>query len=167
MAQQHICGSMLMLFIVRTAEPIFPCSVSGLYCWQTGKQKMKQLWVDFKLLKILCRLKYSNFSLLQFLPTRFCWPFLDKVLRCILRCKNVGHHICVTALSLHLTINKHDKQSCGQGARGAMATLKFKDSLQNCNFCNRKSLQFSKVAPLLSVASSASGVTSLQVKQNA
>ena len=42
------------------------------------------------------------------------------------------------------------------GARGAMTPLKFKASPQDCNFCNRKSLQCSKVAPLLSVASSTS-----------
>ena len=40
--------------------------------------------------------------------------------------------------------------------QGAMARLKFKTSLQECNFSTRKSLQFSKVAPLLSVVSSAS-----------
>ena len=41
-----------------------------------------------------------------------------------------------------------------------MAPLKFKASPQECNFCNRKSLQFSKVAPLLLVASSASACIS-------
>ena len=40
--------------------------------------------------------------------------------------------------------------------QGAMAPLKFKTSLQECNFSNRKSLQFSKVATLLSVVSSTS-----------
>ena len=38
--------------------------------------------------------------------------------------------------------------------RGAMATLKFNASSQVCNFYNGKSLQFSKVAPLLQVVSS-------------
>ena len=43
-----------------------------------------------------------------------------------------------------------------------MAPLKFKASPQGCKFCNRKSLHFSKVAPLLSVASSTSATNSLQ-----
>ena len=42
------------------------------------------------------------------------------------------------------------------GGRGAMASLKFKASPYECNFYNRKSLQFIKVAPLLSVAPSTS-----------
>ena len=44
-----------------------------------------------------------------------------------------------------------------------MAPLKFKASPQECKFCNRKSLQFSKVAPLLLVAPSASDITTYVV----
>ena len=34
-----------------------------------------------------------------------------------------------------------------RGARGAMALLKFKISPQDCNYCNRKSLQFQQSGP--------------------
>ena len=47
-------------------------------------------------------------------------------------------------------------QTIGGGNRGDRSPLKFKAFPWECNFCNRKLLEYSKVAPLLSAASSAS-----------
>ena len=70
---------------------------------------------------------------------------------------HIAIYILVLAFIKQTKISDTHRQR-KQGARRAMAPLNFKDS-QDCNFYNRKSLQFSKVAPLLSVASSASADT--------
>ena len=67
------------------------------------------------------------------------------------------HSLNCIRLQLHRNLVQLIHRRQKQGGKGAMAPLKFKTSPQDCSFCNRKSLQFSKVAPLtVSIASSAS-----------
>ena len=61
---------------------------------------------------------------------------------------------CSGVISINIrTMHRQRKQ----GGKGPWPLLNSRPLLQDCNFCNRKSLQFSKVTPSLSVASSTSG----------